>query len=758
MKKLVSLILLGILLTSTIMFLPNVHAVSHSAYYNAVNNGANRLLDLQSGAGDAANDAGWDWDVTGLLTHSDNPSATNLYGVTGLGLLAAGLQGSDGSGYYPLNYWGGAFNVANFMTQDLTLDPTSGDFYNGFSYGGNTYQFGHSFDYSFLAQYAGTAWNYVVPTYSGSYELGDDGLDEMAFALDAWKWQVANIPRYNHGNQTLLFDHFANEWVGLGYYDLGAWQAADYGMAAYNLYMYPAYWFGSKYIKAYLGLSYWNEALDALTWATEMANTINASVPLILASAATNQTTDNVNMGLAWSLNLLNTIGDPSYASNIALLQSALEANQLSDGSWWDPSTYNSPPGVPSTGEVQTTAYAVMALWGLEPSLSASEYLNLQKGADWLVNQQQAFYGWYGSPTEYSEVDSEAIQAIYMASPGTTATFHDVEFMLMTLNATLPLPGGPSGYVEKVADTLEINVTAKNEGHAAEDVTVTVYVYGPSTPYPTPQVLPSQEDSNLAISATHKFTFEWNTAGKTPGLYIVYATVAYSGGSHSAGLLVQLVSTLPTIPAVSIVPTPKTWLVGGTFTEDVDIANVDAYWDMAGFAINITYNPSIVNVASVTEGSFLSSVGVTASDIEIDNNNGWVFVYVYIIQDKTGTVATSGTLYSITFSGVGLGGCDLTLQSVQLSAWPDATKWGVTSSVYIPYTGTNAHVTMVTPMKGDINCDGHVDLGDLVLLAQAYNSKPGDPNWKSAADIDGSGQVDLADLVSLAINYNKSYP
>jgi hypothetical protein len=51
---------------------------------------------------------------------------------------------------------------------------------------------------------------------------------------------------------------------------------------------------------------------------------------------------------------------------------------------------------------------------------------------------------------------------------------------------------------------------------------------------------------------------------------------------------------------------------------------------------------------------------------------------------------------------------------------------------------------------GDINRDGYVDYGDLMIFAYAWLSRPGDPNWVPAADIDGSGFVDGDDLVLLA--------
>ena len=50
---------------------------------------------------------------------------------------------------------------------------------------------------------------------------------------------------------------------------------------------------------------------------------------------------------------------------------------------------------------------------------------------------------------------------------------------------------------------------------------------------------------------------------------------------------------------------------------------------------------------------------------------------------------------------------------------------------------------------GDINGDGKVDIKDLVLLAKAYGSRPGDPNWNPLCDLHHDGVVDLVDLVTL---------
>ena len=56
---------------------------------------------------------------------------------------------------------------------------------------------------------------------------------------------------------------------------------------------------------------------------------------------------------------------------------------------------------------------------------------------------------------------------------------------------------------------------------------------------------------------------------------------------------------------------------------------------------------------------------------------------------------------------------------------------------------------------GDINGDGKVDLKDLVLLAKAYGSTPGKPNWNPLCDLNHDGVIDLVDLVTLVTLFGK---
>jgi tungstate transport system substrate-binding protein len=75
---------------------------------------------------------------------------------------------------------------------------------------------------------------------------------------------------------------------------------------------------------------------------------------------------------------------------------------------------------------------------------------------------------------------------------------------------------------------------------------------------------------------------------------------------------------------------------------------------------------------------------------------------------------------------------EIGISAVNQSNWPDWLNWTIPE---------------------DVNLDGKVGLQDLVSVAKAYGSKPGDPNWNAAADINNDGTVNLADLVLIAQHY-----
>jgi hypothetical protein len=59
-------------------------------------------------------------------------------------------------------------------------------------------------------------------------------------------------------------------------------------------------------------------------------------------------------------------------------------------------------------------------------------------------------------------------------------------------------------------------------------------------------------------------------------------------------------------------------------------------------------------------------------------------------------------------------------------------------------------------LAGDLNNDGVVDILDITLVAVAFDSELGDPNYNPIADLDGSGVIDIVDITMVAINFGNT--
>jgi hypothetical protein len=403
---------------------PIGHKYTYADYKAAIVKAANRLVALQSVSTGPPTppDYGWNWVVTGLTSHSANPSDTNIFGVTALGLIDAYMKTDDPT------YQTAASNTAGFMKYG---NASAGDFWNGIPPDYN-YYWGYSFDYKFLMQF--------------SAEWGD--LTYASYAQAAWAWQTSAASgsgydlsdlRYMDGNQSYLYNYFVNG-PGWG----GAWQASDYGLAAWEM--------------------------GDTTWAQHMASVISSnlasmtSVPLGGASK---------DMGMGWAIKLLVTV-DPTratYGSNITTLINNLKSDQSVDGSWND--------------EPDTTAYVVMGLW------AAGEYTTAQRGADWLVATQMSNGGWSASPTEYSEVDSEALQALAAS----------IVQLKVTSAYDSPNPSGTTSYFSGTSVTASVTSPVSGLGR-------TQYVCTGWTG--TGDVPSSGTETTVTFNITQDSTITWN--------------------------------------------------------------------------------------------------------------------------------------------------------------------------------------------------------------------------------------------------------
>jgi hypothetical protein len=71
-----------------------------------------------------------------------------------------------------------------------------------------------------------------------------------------------------------------------------------------------------------------------------------------------------------------------------------------------------------------------------------------------------------------------------------------------------------------------------------------------------------------------------------------------------------------------------------------------------------------------------------------------------------------------------------------------------------PYRATNSTIFEVV-LIGDLNGDKLCDIDDVIIVALAYASLPGDPRWNPIADLSGDGIIDIDDVILVALDFGK---
>ena len=252
-------------------------------------------------------------------------------------------------------------------------------------------------------------------------------------------------------------------------------------------------------------------------------------------------------------------------------------------------------------------------------------------------------------------------------------------------------------------------------------------------------------------------------------------------GSDDITIHVDL--TPPTVEITS--PQTCTWFdsedVVVTFHPRDNKADVLDYWvyvddvDVSGTAANGSYE--VVNLGTLSECDHVIKVvvkdyaGKTGSDnitIHIDltppivemisPKEGWVNASVCVRLNFTAEdpgVCPSG----IDWIGYSLDGGD----NVTIAGNITIYNLGAGNHNIVVYVNdtvgkeNSSDTVSFTLHPADITGDGTVDIWDLVDLADAYLSHPGDTNWNQCADLNCDGTIDIWDLVILADNYLNEY-
>jgi hypothetical protein len=195
----------------------------------------------------------------------------------------------------------------------------------------------------------------------------------------------------------------------------------------------------------------------------------------------------------------------------------------------------------------------------------------------------------------------------------------------------------------------------------------------------------------------------------------------------------------------------KHWSSGQTSTT-VMVSSAGAY--MAYYGLSPVHDVAVIDVAPC-KAVIGQGYSLNASVTVLDPGD---YPETFNVTLYASTIA----LGNLTFASLPNGTCTFTIftwnttdypygkYTFSACAWPVSNETDTTDNTFV-----DGQICVTIP--GDLNGDFMVSLADLVILAQAYGSIPGDRNWNPNADIDNSGVAGLTDLAIMAISYGQPY-
>jgi hypothetical protein len=247
------------------------------------------------------------------------------------------------------------------------------------------------------------------------------------------------------------------------------------------------------------------------------------------------------------------------------------------------------------------------------------------------------------------------------------------------------------------------------------------------------------------------------TPSATPGWIFRYWSGDIQGSANPATLSMTanftVVAHFTQKPMLEMGPTSRTCrMYGETFNVAVNISNA---LNVNDFAFEIHYNTTLLTYVSVTWNTWGSGTINVAGGVITGHTSGLPINGTQTLV----TIRFEATFYHVWKSGATNDVSDLIFiqgANVSYPAGPDLryTRGGLNQIDIGPdfaYT--------FSPIPGDLNNDGSVDIYDLRLVAIYFNVKSGDALWPIAStyDLDNSGAIDVFDVRTVARFYGYTY-
>lgn len=215
--------------------------------------------------------------------------------------------------------------------------------------------------------------------------------------------------------------------------------------------------------------------------------------------------------------------------------------------------------------------------------------------------------------------------------------------------------------------------------------------------------------------------------------------------------------------------------VNSTFTADFYVVNVTK---MCGWQIYIRWNNTVINFQRVwipDDNAFAPAVynGATLISpqpyVENETNDIYDLIFGAAILPLTAAVDVpdEALLYSINFT-IAAAPQNSSKISTNIELMGKAEEPGSSLGSYVLETtvGGRKIVTIFAEpaivsesgITGDVDGDGNVDRGDIVLLCDAFGSSAGEPNWNANYDLDLDGRITMGDIVIGLDHFGQHYP
>ncbi|RLI41381.1 hypothetical protein DRO69_11645 [Candidatus Bathyarchaeota archaeon] len=247
----------------------------------------------------------------------------------------------------------------------------------------------------------------------------------------------------------------------------------------------------------------------------------------------------------------------------------------------------------------------------------------------------------------------------------------------------------------------------------------------PPPPHPHPPSPPDTVHNDASYISHDIYNVTWISPPLSP----------CPGGNWT--LVNYVTPQLPVVPYTTIIEWAVT--VSPLGVHDIAVTNVTTSKTGCSPMPTVGQNyTATVNVTIFNEGDFTENVTLT--------------VYANTTAIGTQTILNlapnASTTITIIWNTTGFAYGNYTLRAYATPV-PDETDTA-------DNTFTNGWILVTLP--GDINGDRKVNILDAILLANSFNTQPGDPAWNPNADINNDKKVNILDAIILASHFNQKWP